>query len=156
MCVLSCFSHVWLFCNPMDCSWPDSSVHWILQARMLEWISMHPPGDLPDPGIEPMSLKCPALAGRFFTISATHGSPCVWEYVCICINEIHNHFQVWLTYKKPYIFNIYNLISLVISTHLWNHQPYLCLWHRCGDKHIHEHIYHIQNFPLPAYLFLWW
>ena len=30
-----------------------------------------PPGDLPDPGIKPMSLKSPALAGRFFTISAT-------------------------------------------------------------------------------------
>ena len=26
-----------------------------------------PPGDLPDPGIEPMSLVSPALAGGFFT-----------------------------------------------------------------------------------------
>ena len=30
-----------------------------------------PPGDLPDLGVEPMSLMSPALAGRFFTISAT-------------------------------------------------------------------------------------
>ena len=30
-----------------------------------------PPGDLPDPGIDPMSLKSPALAGGFFTTSAT-------------------------------------------------------------------------------------
>ena len=30
-----------------------------------------PPGALPDPGIEPTSLMSPALAGRFFTISAT-------------------------------------------------------------------------------------
>ena len=30
-----------------------------------------PPGDLPDPGIEPTSLMSPALAGRFFTTSAT-------------------------------------------------------------------------------------
>ena len=29
------------------------------------------PGDLPDPGIEPMSLKSPALAGRFFTTNTT-------------------------------------------------------------------------------------
>ena len=29
------------------------------------------PGDLPDPGIEPVSLMSPALAGRFFTTSAT-------------------------------------------------------------------------------------
>ena len=27
------------FCNPMDCSLPDSSVHGIFQARMLEWAS---------------------------------------------------------------------------------------------------------------------
>ena len=30
-----------------------------------------PPGDLPDPGIEPASLVSPELAGRFFTTSAT-------------------------------------------------------------------------------------
>ena len=30
-----------------------------------------PPGDLPDSGIEPASLMSPALAGRFFTTSAT-------------------------------------------------------------------------------------
>ena len=30
-----------------------------------------PPGDLPDPGIEPVSLTSPALAGGFFTTSAT-------------------------------------------------------------------------------------
>ena len=30
-----------------------------------------PPGDLPDPGIEPMSLMSPALAAELFTTSAT-------------------------------------------------------------------------------------
>ena len=30
-----------------------------------------PPGDLPDPGIEPKSLRFPALAGRLSTTSAT-------------------------------------------------------------------------------------
>ena len=30
-----------------------------------------PPGDLPDPGIEPASLTSPALAGGFFTTRAT-------------------------------------------------------------------------------------
>ena len=32
---LSC---VWLFCNPMDCNPPGSSVHGISQARLLEWV----------------------------------------------------------------------------------------------------------------------
>ena len=31
-------------------------------------------GDLPGPGIEPISLMSPALAGRFFTTSATWAS----------------------------------------------------------------------------------
>ena len=30
-----------------------------------------PPGDLPEQGIEPVSLKSPAMAGGFFTTSAT-------------------------------------------------------------------------------------
>ena len=30
-----------------------------------------PPGDLPEPGIKPMSLMSPALAGRLFTTSTT-------------------------------------------------------------------------------------
>ena len=32
-------SHVW-FCNPMDCSPPDSSVCGISQARILEWVAI--------------------------------------------------------------------------------------------------------------------
>ena len=27
-------------CNPIDCSPPGSSVHGILQARILEWVAM--------------------------------------------------------------------------------------------------------------------
>ena len=38
-CLLSCFSLVWL-CNPLDHSLPGSSVHEILQARILEWVAM--------------------------------------------------------------------------------------------------------------------
>ena len=34
-----------------------------------------PPGDLPDPGIEPASIGPPALVGRFFTTSATWEAP---------------------------------------------------------------------------------
>ena len=27
-------------CDPMDCSLPNSSVHWISQARILEWVAI--------------------------------------------------------------------------------------------------------------------
>ena len=35
------------------------------------------PGDLPNPGIEPVSLMSPALAGWFFTTSTTLGAPTI-------------------------------------------------------------------------------
>ena len=56
-------------CDPMDCSLPGSSVYGILQARILlqNGLSCPPPGDLPDPRIEPTALMSPALAGGFFT-----------------------------------------------------------------------------------------
>ena len=49
-------------CDPMDLSPPGSSVHGILQARILEWVAFPSPGDLPDPGIDPASLMSPVLA----------------------------------------------------------------------------------------------
>ena len=57
-------SRVQLFCNPVDCSPPGSSVHGISQARIQEWVAISFSRDLPDPGIE---LVSPTLAGRFFT-----------------------------------------------------------------------------------------
>ena len=59
--------------DPMDCNLPGSSVHGILQARILEPIAIPFSRNLPNPGIEPASLRSPALAGGFFTTSA------IWE-----------------------------------------------------------------------------
>ena len=64
MCVFSrsLYPALW---DRMDCNPPGSSVHGILQARILEWLA--PPEDLPDPRIEPVSPESPALAdGLFF------------------------------------------------------------------------------------------
>ena len=43
------------FCDPMDCSPPDSSIHGILQARILEWVAISFSRDSSQPGIEPTS-----------------------------------------------------------------------------------------------------
>ena len=58
-------------CDPMYGSPPGSSVHGILQQEHWSGLPYLPPGDIPDPGIEPPSLMSPALAGRFFITSAT-------------------------------------------------------------------------------------
>ena len=48
-------------CNPMDHNPSGVSVHGILQARILEWVAMPSPMDLPDPGIKLRSVMSPAL-----------------------------------------------------------------------------------------------
>ena len=72
MCVLSRFIHVRLFVTlwTVACQAPL----FMGFSRQEQWSGLPcpPPGEeLPDPGIEPMSLTSPALAGRFFTTSAT-------------------------------------------------------------------------------------
>ena len=57
-------------CDPIDYSLPGFSVLGILQAGVLSVLPFPSPGDLPDPGIEPVALASPALAGGFFTTSA--------------------------------------------------------------------------------------
>ena len=57
-------------CDPMDCSLPGFSVHGILPARILKWVAVSFPGDLPNPGQLGMGLyagRC-LIAGRFFTV----------------------------------------------------------------------------------------
>ena len=45
-------------------------------SRQEYWSGLpFPPGDLPNPGIEPTSLMSPALADGFFTTSATREAP---------------------------------------------------------------------------------
>ena len=45
-------------CDPVDCHPPGSSLHGVLQARNWSGLPCPPPGDLPNPGIEP---RYPAL-----------------------------------------------------------------------------------------------
>ena len=69
--VLSYFSHIRLCATlwTIVCQAPQS-----MEFSRLEYWSGLPfpsPGNLRDPGIEPASLTSPALAGGFFTTSAT-------------------------------------------------------------------------------------
>ena len=55
--VYSCLT----LCDPLDSSPPGSSVHGVLQARILKQVAFPSPGDLLDPGTEPTS---PVLCRR--------------------------------------------------------------------------------------------
>ena len=55
-------------CNPMYCIPPGSSVHGIFRQEYRNGLPSPPLGNLPDPGIEPVS-PASHLAGKFFTMS---------------------------------------------------------------------------------------
>jgi len=50
----------------MDCSTPGSSVHQILQARMLEWVAISFSRGSSPPPKDQTRVTC--IAGRFFTV----------------------------------------------------------------------------------------
>ena len=57
-----------ILCDPMDCSLPGSSVHGILQARILEWAAM-PSSRASSQPRDWTQVSC--IAGRFFIVWAT-------------------------------------------------------------------------------------
>ena len=98
-------------CNPTDCSLPGASVdgdspgkntgvgcHFLLQ------------GNCPEPGIEPASLRSPALAARFFITSADWEGQHTCRY-CYFINQ----------YRVRLSFMLINAISI------FHHLIHLCI-----------------------------
>ena len=80
-------------CTPVDLTSSSLSVHGILQARILDWVAISPPG------IEPESPVSPALAGGFFTASAT------WETVLSIIR--HNEWaELALEENSSYVLRV--------------------------------------------------
>ena len=77
-CMLSCFSLVQLFVTQYTVACQVSLS--IRSSRQEYWSRLPciPPGNLPGPGIKPMS---PALAGRFFITSTT------WEAPTVLVNQ---------------------------------------------------------------------
>ena len=64
-CMLSCLSCLTV-CGPVDCSLPGSSVHGILQARILEWVM--PSSRASSQPRDRACISCSyCIAGRFFT-----------------------------------------------------------------------------------------
>ena len=58
---------LWTFCDTMDCSPSDSLSMGFSRQEYWSGLPFPAPGDLPDPGIKPVILASPALAGGFFT-----------------------------------------------------------------------------------------
>ena len=61
--------------NPVDCSLPGSSIHGILQVRILEWVAISFSGGSSQPR-DWTQVSC--IAGRCFTLWATREAPDFW------------------------------------------------------------------------------
>ena len=105
VCVLSCFSHVWLFVTlwtialqtplSMGFSWQE---YW-------SGLSCPPPEDFPDPRAETMFLMSPALAGGSFT-----AEPPVKPHFLI-VAKSNSDIWVCSIHIHKYIVYIYNIYS---------------------------------------------
>ena len=88
-------------CDPMDCSPPGSLFMGFSRKEYWSGLPLPPPGDLPNSGIKP-SLMSPALAGGFFTTSATWEAPhviysylelsCVFIFLLVNCLSLHVNF----------------------------------------------------------------
>ena len=100
-CVLHRFSRVWLFATPWTVA--HQALLCMGFSRQEHWSGLPcpPPGDLPDPGIEPACLLSPASAGGFFTTSATWEAlrlPPLPDHPCVCCPQ-----KAWRKEKTGFI-----------------------------------------------------
>ena len=114
------FSHVWLLATLwiLVCQAPL----WRFFRQELEWVAMPSSRDLPDPGIESMSVMSPALAGGFLTTSST------WEaqwWQCKMVQLLWK--QLWWFFKK---LNIDWLYDPAISAQVYTRKN----WIRLSNK----------------------
>ena len=93
-------------CNPMDCSPPGSSVHEILQARVLERVAISSSKGSSQPRDWTHISWVSCIAGRLFT-TEPQGSPnknvtthvkvlYMWTYILI-LGKTHNHHSLSLS-----------------------------------------------------------
>ena len=94
--VLYLLCRVWLFCTPMDCSLPGSSVHGISQARLLDWVAIS------------YSRRSSLLQGRSSS----------WPRDQICISCISRQILCqWVNTSSSV-----QLTRSVVSDSLWPHE----------------------------------
>ena len=87
-------------CDPMDCSLPGSSVHGILQARIVEWVAIsfsRGSSQESDPGIK---LGSPALKADFFTDWATEPTLISFKSYLLPFELKYYRLPRWLSGKE--------------------------------------------------------
>ena len=119
-CVLSCFSHVWLFGTLLTKTHQAPLSMGFCRQEQWSGLPCPPPGVLPDPGIEPMFFYGFWIAGRVFTTEPLgkpwfHYTYLIQKYVICPLVELEfsnspekMHPWIWswiisVSTTKPYI-----------------------------------------------------
>ena len=101
----------------MDCSPPGSSVHEILQARILEWVAI--PFSWGSSPLRDLTWVS-HITGRFFTIWATRGAPKAAYRGPVTSRGgwVNEHRSIWVTTQKAAPF-----LGLAVAPLSWAVQP---------------------------------
>ena len=98
-------------CNPMDCSPPGSSVHGILQTRMLEWVAIpFCRGSFRPRGWTWVSL----IAGSFSTVWATRENPS-WLYLRASISGLSVLLHCSICLFSHQYYTVLNIVVFILS-----------------------------------------
>ena len=112
LCVCSVAKSCLTLCDPIDYSLPSSSVHGIFKARILEWVAIFFPWDLPNP--DGTLVSCISCIGRQILY---HWA--IWEarveYKSLSL--LKNKKKVWVTQSCPTLYISMDYSQLVSSVH---------------------------------------
>ena len=116
-------SRVWLFCDPMDCCLPGSSVHGIFQARILKWFAISYSRGSSWPR-NWNHVSCVSCIGRQILYHCV-----TWEvhmYVCVCV-------YIYRNIMSPCLYHTTSVNSSWSSTSCYLypfslHQPHGLFW----------------------------
>jgi len=107
-CMLSWFSHVQIFVTLKTVAHQAPLSMGFSRQEYWSGLPCPLPGNLPDPGIKPLSLTSPTLAGGFFTTGTT------WE-----TQTSHIHPFIVLKVRSPSLVLLAEIKVLVESCSLW-------------------------------------
>ena len=141
MCVRACAHSYPTLCDPIDCSPSGSSVHGIFQARILEWLPLLIPGNLPDPGIKTASQhvicmsKLNKLSMLIYTINFISTIP-RFSLKIYCENNNKKHSDFSSTWPPSVQFS-----HSVVSAPMDRSTPGLPVHHQLPEltqTHVHQ------------------
>ena len=137
MYMLSCFSCVQLFATLWTLAGKDPLSMGFSKQECWIGLSYPLPGEFPYSGIEPMLLTSPALAGGFFTTSAT------WE-AQIRLKE--NQFLLSHSLSRPFLFLI-DIILVIETVKILNENEITPYQPKSQARKIENDVF--QGFPPP-------